>query len=106
MHWTDNFFIAMIIQIAVVIVLVAGIFTIIKSLKIMEHKFRNALLLILSSLTTYVILAVAFSILIYRQTGYESYLWIIPPIIGLIGSYILVLGGRKLFDAINSPEEE
>lgn len=99
-------FISKIIQIILVLVLLRGIFIIAKSLKEMEEKYSKPMILLIISLIMYVLLAISFSLLLYQKTDYESYLWLLPPIIGLTGSFILVIGGRKLFEAITAPEEE
>lgn len=104
MYWTDPFFLAQIIQVVLVVVLFKGIATTIKALRRMEDRYSRALVLILLSLITYVILAVVFSLLLYRQTDYGNYLWTLPSIIGLAAAIILVLGGKKLFSAISSEE--
>jgi len=106
MHWTNPFFISQIIQIVVLAVLLRGIFLTIKAISKMEDKYSTALVLILCSLTAYMLLAVVFSLLLYQKTPYENFYWLLPPAIGLVGALILVIGGGKLFQAINAPEGE
>jgi len=100
MHWTHPFFMAQIIQIAVILVLIKGFFVTSRAIKHLEDKFKTSLILMLLSFVFYILLAIAFSTLVYRQTSYDSYLWLIPPTIGLVGSIGLVFGGRKLLHAI------
>lgn len=104
MHWTSPFFIAQVIQLAVIIILVRGIILIIIALRKIEEKFRKPFYLILASFLVYILLAIAFSILISRNTDYESYLWVIPPAIGLLGSFVLIFGGNKLLKALVGQE--
>ncbi len=106
MHWTQPFFISQVIQVSLILVLISGLFTTSRALSKLEKEFRNPLILILVAFIFYIFLALAFSILVYKRTDYESYLWILPPIIGLIGSLGLVLGGKRLLEAVQSPGEE
>lgn len=106
MHLSLQIYISAIIQIAIILLLIQSIALLIKSIKKMETKFKKSLLLILCAFLFFAILTGIFIFMVYQKIDYESWLWILPSVIGLFGSFILILGGKKLLETINSPEEE
>lgn len=100
MQWTTTETIIQVLGFAVLIVFAWGIFLSIRDLKRLEEAFAKPLRTILFSFILFVISIIVLSIFVFKKISYENYIWIIPIIICLIGSIILVKGGKRLFEEI------
>ena len=101
MHWATPLVIAWVIEISTLIILIQGIFFILKSSRKLEKGFRKSFNSILFTLIIFVLLGIFMGILVTIEVSYSSLLWIIPPILGFFGALVLVRGGKELFEEIS-----
>ena len=68
----------------------------------LDKEFRMAILFVLASLIINTALGIMIGIFITKKVGYDTLIdfWVARPIISLVGAFLVLLGARKFFSAL------
>jgi uncharacterized BrkB/YihY/UPF0761 family membrane protein len=87
-------------EIASVLILIQGLFFILKFIQRTKRELRKPMYGIFVTMIIYILLSVVMGIMVTKGIGFENPIWGIPPIVGMISAFVLVRSGKKLFLAI------
>lgn len=100
MHWAAPTFMIWVIELAGFFTMAWGSLLLGISISKVEESLKAPLTYILICCLTYLILGIYTTIAVTKQFSFESFLWVIVFILGLLVAIFLVIGGHKLLEEI------
>jgi len=88
------------IEIFAVILLIYGLIAFFNVTKGFDTSIKLALYFILASLSVQLVQGATIGILLMNQIDYEHFLWVLYPLLSLVGAFLLVLGSKKFISAV------
>ena len=96
-HWINY---GLQVEIIVILLLIYGLVMFFRAITNLKPEFKTALFFILIFLVMEIFRGIAVGVLLAKGIGHDHPLWLIYPILGLLGAYLVVLGAKKFLSEI------